>query len=240
MVNGKLSILIMKDDRQVRGLRLSPFWFKLAAAVAFLVFFVAAAGVYASYTFWSRADVKDRELRALEEQRQKDLVELERLRNMERMIKAKGPEEQKNVLASVQDLDKTEEKKPEAGSPLDLNRLFEGVDEKVFEISNLALASINEGGAFRLSFDMAKQDTSKTLTGGIVLPLITSDGRFLPIEANKADLSFQVQRFKKVDAVFSLPPDVARPQAFALKLTIRTDQGGMVFSRTYSLASLLS
>ncbi len=86
--SNKYTLLLMRDDRQVRHLRLRPFWLKLFIWMLLFLFIFAGGGIWGSYYFWNKGRADAALLAQLERQNADLSIKVERLQNMETLIGA--------------------------------------------------------------------------------------------------------------------------------------------------------
>ncbi|HMM38420.1 MAG TPA: hypothetical protein PKB11_06640 [Desulfovibrio sp.] len=231
----KYSVLFMRDDSDVRRFRISPFWLKAFLYFQGFLLLLSIIGISIGATFWStnaslRADRKALELRLSEAE-----VQLERLSNIEKMkaeASAKGaaPAEKSGAAPAEPPAPKT--------PPVSLRDLFARMNTAQVTVENFQ-ARIN-GNEATVSFELTNVQSANTLSGLAELTLIRNDGQVLGVEANRADLSFQIQRFKHIRTVFTLPKGADRRDVFGLRLEIKGSDGKTIFSDTFPLRDVAS
>ena len=230
----KFNVLMMRDDSPVRRYRLSPGWLKTALSLLLLLMLLAGGGGWAGYTFWQ----KNRDLRADKETMERELrdanMELERLQNIDKIIKSNDPQDMQSLLGSMS----SEPARPAPSRPpLDLRKLFTRVDLQQVSVDNLQAKFTGNG--VQVVFNLNNLLNS-TLSGDAILTLITTDGKEVQVKLNKNDLSFQIQRFKQIRTVLPMPPKHDKDGIFGLRLKITNPQGQTIFSETYPLSYILA
>jgi len=116
----------------------------------------------------------------------------------------------------------------------------------LFERANTGLVTVDSfqarvsGNDMTVNFELTNVQSASTLSGAAELTLIRNDGQVLDVEANKADLSFQIQRFKHFRTSFNLPKGLDRRDVFGLRLEIKGSDGKTIFSDTYPLRDSLA
>lgn len=235
MKNSKYSVLFMRDDKNVKRFRLSPAWLKIALYLEFLLVFAAAGGVYAGYTFWKQASTLRLEKLNYEQRLTEAQVKLERLENVQQILKSYDPSELQTLLTATPIETKTV---VQESPPVDLKQLFERTDAMMAGIENLK-ARVS-GNTMTVSFDINNLKTNGVLSGDVIIQLMMSDGNIKDVDADKSDLNFQIQRFKRVRATFTLPRGVAEKDVFGIRLTIKSPEEQVIFCETYPLANILA
>ncbi|MES9994637.1 hypothetical protein [Desulfovibrio aminophilus] len=224
----KYSVLFMRDDSDVRRFRISPFWLKAFLYFQGFLLLLSIVGISIGATFWSgnaalRAERKSLELRLSEAE-----VQLERLTNIEKM-QAGG----KDGTAAGKPAPAPAEPPAPKLPPVNLRDLFGKVNTAQVTVENFQTRV--SGNEATVSFELTNVQSVNTLSGLAELSLIRNDGQMLGVEANRADLSFQIQRFKHIRTAFSLPKGVDRRDVFGLRLEIKGSDGKTIFSDTFPL-----
>jgi hypothetical protein len=235
MVKSKYNVLLMRDDTNVRRYRLNSFWIRLGIYFLVLLVFVAAAGGYAGYTYWSENRELVQENREISRELMEVRMELERLENIEQILQSNDPEELQSLIGSVT----AEIESSETAPPMvNLNDVFEYVDLQQVRVDDLQ-AKFN-GSRMRVSFHLNNLIQDGTLSGQADIELLASDGSVVDVKVNKSQLSFQIQHFKRINTSFTLPDKYGKNSLFALRLVIKNDQDQTIFSETFPLAHILA
>lgn len=87
----KYSVILMRDDDHVRRYRMSSIWFRFAIYSFIFLILLSAGGIYLGLKYWNKYLDVSATNEALQDEIQTQDVELERLRNMERMVMAHQP-----------------------------------------------------------------------------------------------------------------------------------------------------
>lgn len=235
MKHTKYSVLLMRDDSNVRRFRVSPFWLKLGVYALVCIVVLAAAGIVGGYTFWHKNQALSQSRKTLERRLVEMQVRLERLENVEKLMERTDPEELTALAGSVG-------RKPGPVVPppdINLSTLFVQADSHLCRVENLQVQFVNH--SMRTSFDVNNlQLDNKVLVGDVSFALVTNGGKVLKVEARSKDLNFSIQRFKRIISKFSLPKNVARDDIFALQVKIVSPQGEMIFSDTFPLYRIIA
>ncbi|MEF2143812.1 MAG: hypothetical protein V3573_00070 [Desulfovibrionaceae bacterium] len=232
MSDSKYSILFMRDDKDVRAFRLNPFWLKALLVGLVLLVVTAVAGVYFGATSLLENLRFKNENKELVSRLSEAELRLSSLANMEKILESYDSREVESMLT-------TEPAQPEpvkSEPTIDLNSIFSKVDTGAVRLEDLKL----EIGPERVEvmFNLLNNLNNTQLAGAISLALVTNDGRTLDLEADDADLSFQIQRRKPVRAQVALPEGVAKENVFGLRLTVKRADGKVVYSETYSQSTM--
>ena len=245
--DNKYTVLLMRDDTQVRRLRFSPFWLKLFGWMLFFLVVIAGAGSWGTYYFWQKERVLDAHLVQLERNNSDLSIKLERLQNMETLIGA----------SESTPLDPVLDTGPTAATPRDepapgavrLNDLPALVDasanataavnatESPAEVLANATTSENPEPVVKLENINLRANSSKTLRLGIsfvnttgkpirgyaALSLVTPAG-VQPLTIPADDLDFQMARMKRATTTFPLPEGVSVDDVEAVRITVFVDE----------------
>lgn len=232
MSNSKYSVLFMRDDTDVKRYRLSPFWLRLFFFAQIFMLLCASAGIYMGlHGWWHNAELLSQK-KNLEQRLVDAEVRLERLGNMEKILQSYDPKELQALLSSA-----TEEKDVKKPS-LDLRKIFSKVDTQQVGVENL-LARM-AGTKVTVSFELNNMQTTKSMSGVVDFVFVKKSGDEVAIKTNKNDLTFQIQRFKRIHTSFIMPDGVKKDDVFGLRLEIKDNDGTVVFSETYPLYNILA
>mgnify|MGYP000114968051 CR=1 FL=1 len=232
MSDSKYSVLFMRDDTDVKRYRLSPFWLRLFLFSQIFMLLCAAGGIYMGMRgWWQNAELLAQKKKL--EQRLVDAeVRLERLGNMEKILQSYDPKELQALLSSAAD-------EPETKQPsLDLRKIFSRVDTRQVGVENLQ-ARIN-GAKATVSFELNNMQTTKSMSGVVDFIFVKKNGEEVSINTNKNDLTFQIQRFKRIRTSFIMPSGVKKSDVFGIRLEIKNNDGTVIFSETYPLYNILA
>ncbi|MBC15721.1 conserved protein of unknown function [Pseudodesulfovibrio profundus] len=234
MSNSKYSVLFMRDDRDVTRYRISPFWLKIFVFSQVFLLLCAAGGIYMGVRGFKLNNRLQVENKGLEQRLVDAEVRLERLGNMEKILQSYDPAELQSLLsAATSDV----EQAPEPVE-IDLNKVFTRVDTQQVGVENLQ-AKIS-GRKVSISFELNNLQASKAVTGTIDVKVVKKDGSTSVPEVKKSDLSFQIQRFKRIKTTFLLPEGVEQKDLFGLRLEIKSKGGEIFFAETYPIYHIRS
>lgn len=235
MSDSKYSVLFMRDDRDVTRYRVSPFWLRMFVFSQVFLVLCAAGGIYMGVRGFNVNNALQRENKDLEQRLVDAEVRLERLGNMEKILESYDPAELQSLLSAAS----TEaEAPPQPVEEVDLNEIFVRVDTRQVGVENFQ-ARLNKS-KLSISFELNNLQASKSMGGQAHLAFVTKDGKELPTKAKVSDLSFQIQRFKRMQTSFSLPDGKERKDLFGLRLEIKDNDGKSVFAETYPFYHILS
>lgn len=231
MSDSKYSVLFMRDDADVRRYRLSPFWLRLFLCSQMFLLFCAAGGMYLGFRGWKETKALNAENKQLEQKLVDAQVRLERLGNMEKILKSYDPKELQALLTSAAE---PEPKQPE----LNLNRIFTRTDTRQVGVDNLQAKMTKR--KVTVSFELNNLQTSKPIAGEVDFVFVRKNGSETSIKLNRNDLTFQIQRFKRIRTTFLLPEGLNADDIFGLRLEIKGSDDKVIFSETYPLYNILA
>jgi hypothetical protein len=234
MSNSKYSVLFMRDDRDVTRYRVSPFWLKMFIFIQIFLLLCAAGGIFMGVRGVKRNMDLRAENKSLEQRLVDAEVRLERLGNMEKILQSYDPAELQSLLsAATTELER--EKEQEA---VDLNRIFTRVDTQLVSVENLQ-AKVNSR-KMTVSFDLNNLQSARAVVGQAAISFVKKDGGTQTPKTNTSDLSFQIQRFKRIQTTFTLPDGLEQKDLFGLRLEIKGNDGDVIFAETYPLYHILA
>lgn len=232
MRDSKYSVLFMRDDTNVKRFRLSPFWLRMFLFSQLFLLIFAAGGAYMTYRMWQtnaglRGDKRQMEQRLVDAE-----VRLERLGNMEKILKSYDPNELQTLLSSA-----SAEPEPQVDA-LNLADVIYRVDTRRVAVENLQVKLARK--KVTVSFELNNLQVAKQVTGEAFFTVIKKDGATVDIDANRNDLKFQIQRFKRIRTTFLLPDDLQGKDIFGLRLEIKGSDDKVIFLDAYPLYRILS
>jgi len=101
MSKGKISLIWFRDDEPAKRLRVHPGWIKVVTYLAVLLVLCAAGGSFAGYEFWRRAQDVRLEKHEVDKRLSENLLKLERLQNIDQLLRSSDPTELSQLLASL-------------------------------------------------------------------------------------------------------------------------------------------
>lgn len=223
----------MRDDSNVRRMRVSPFFLKMLLCLEILLVLCAGVGGYFGVHFWMVNKALNTDVRACKHTIQQNSIELDRLRNMEKLVKTDDKEMMSSLIASAQAQKKTILHE----NTINLQKILEKIDKQVFFVTNVQFATKKQDPS--LSFDVNKKSTNNDLLKGIVsINLITSSGKVVPVATQK-DLDFELRRMKQFTQKIPIPKPLKLDDLFAIRISIIDSSGEMVYSESYPLYSIV-
>lgn len=231
----KYSVLLMRDDSHVKRYRISPVFIKgFIWAIVFLAF-TAGAGGYLGYHFYTESEQYKGEVKEMRKTLIHQQVRLERLENVQSILESNDPDELQSLLSSFS-IEPAQETAPPP--QINLSRIFEQKNLRQAGVENLQARFV--GNAMRVRFDLNNMLTDQALSGQVDFKLITNTGDELDVRTNKSDLSFAIQRFKRVQTTFAIPSQTSKDNLFALRLVISAPDGSVIYSEAHPLYAILS
>jgi hypothetical protein len=237
VTDSKFNVIFMRDNSPVRRYRVSPAIIKFGAYGLVLLLVLACGGAAGGYTFWRENASLRQDKSGLERQLREANMELERLQNVDKILKSNDPEELQTLLGSMSPPTdrkaKKEDKTPPPPPAVDLKKIFDRVDSRQVSVENFTARMA--GDTMNLTFSLNNLQSNEMLTGVAQVALVLVDGGLAPVSAKEADMSFSIQRFKQISTSFALPKDVAPDRLFGLRLMLKNPQGQIIFSETHPL-----
>ncbi|AMK12672.1 MAG: hypothetical protein AB7E51_13545 [Pseudodesulfovibrio sp.] len=234
MSDSKYSVLFMRDDRDVTRYRVSPFWLKMFVCSQIFLLLCAAGGIYMGVRgFKINADLQS-EKKGLEQRLVDAEVRLERLGNMEKILESYDTTELQSLLSAAT----SEAEQPEEREEVNLNKIFIRTDTRQVGVENMQAKLA--GRKLSVSFELNNLQASKSMAGQADFVFLTKGGKVEDAETNKDDLSFQIQRFKRIQTTFLLPEGMDQKDLFGLRLEIRGKDGDVIFAETYPFYHILA
>lgn len=235
MSDSKYSVLFMRDDRDVTRYRVSPFWLRMFLFSQVFLLLCAVGGIYMGVRGFRVNSALHSENRDLEQRLVDAEVRLERLGNMEKILESYDPAELQSLLsAATSEVEEHKDVRPE----VDLNRIFVRTDTRQVGVENMQAKLA--GNKLDVTFELNNLLASTAMAGQADFIFLTKDGTALAAKTNKSDLSFQIQRFKRMETSIPLPDGRDKKDLFALRLVIKGKDGDVIFAETYPLYHILA
>lgn len=240
MSKAKYNVLMMRDNTPVKRYRVAPVWLKLALYCLLLLMAVAGAGGYFGYTFWQENTELVEEQNALRRELRESRIELERLQNIDKILKSNDPEELQSLFGvTPPPSENGETKLTPPPPPVNLSEVFSKTDLQQVRVDNLQ-AHLRGAANLSVTFNLNNLQTDDTISGVTSISVVTNDGKDRDPKLNRNDLVFQIQRFKQITTSFRFPGGLTRDDVFGLRLVIKNNSGQVIFSDVYPLANILS
>ncbi len=227
MSDSKYSVLFMRDDRDVTRYRVSPFWLKMFICTQVFLFLCAAGGIYMGVRGFKINSGLHTENKGLEQRLVDAEVRLERLGNMEKILQSYDPAELQSLLSSAT----SEVEQQVEQEKVDLNKVFTRVNSGQVGVENLRVKI--DKRKISVSFELNNLRASTAVVGQAYLSFVKKDGSPLAAKYKTGDLSFQIQRFKRIATAFLLPDGVEDKELFGLRLEIKGKDGDLIYAETY-------
>jgi hypothetical protein len=238
MTKAKYNVLMMRDNSPVKRFRMSPVWLKLGLYFLILLMACAGGGGYFGFTFWKQNLQLRENLDGMERELREARIELERLQNVDKILKSNDPEELQALFGNVIANPHQERPTPSPAPKINLGQVFKRVDLQQVKVDNLQARQ--QGSKVHVSFNLNNLQTEETVSGRAEMQIITNGGKERHLQLNSNDLVFQIQRFKQISTSFALPASVPMDEVFGLRLVIKKPSGQVIFSETYPLAYIMS
>ena len=91
-----------------------------------------------------------------------------------------------------------------------------------------------------VSFELNNLQSARAVVGQAALSFVKKDGSVATAKTNTDDLSFQIQRFKRIQTAFLLPDGLEQKDLFGLRLEIKGKDGDVIFAETYPFYHILA
>lgn len=226
----KYNIILMRDDTSVKRFRLRPFWLKFFIIGFIFLFCSTIASGYIAYVLYEEKKAISRSHKNNEEMLSEARRELQRLQNVEKILKNYNEIDQSSLLAGSR-------QKEETKSVVDLSGMFGLVDTGIVGISNVQARFIRD--KMRVQFEINNLQSEGTVSGRVFLSLIRQDGLEVDLGLEDGDLDFAIARFKNVDVNFDFPETVNEDSLFALRVVARDSNGNEVYAETFPLSHII-
>lgn len=233
MNDKKLSILVMRDDKDVYRMRVHPGCVKAGMYVAILVIVWAFVGGYGVFYLWNENKQLDADLQNMQSTLVDNTVELKRLRNIEKMQKYSGNN------SAVVDTKIIEIKNNNTNKTyVNLYDIFKNIDKNVLIASNIQAKFVKN--FINLSFDINKRnfEDNGVVKGNVIIHLVSSSGDVINAEVNN-DMFFELRRMKQYNVRIPIPKKLMKDDIFGIRITINQPPSETVFCETYQLSHIL-
>jgi len=228
----KLNLIIMRDDSRVRRYRVRVSWFRFFLYAQIVLILAAGLGAYGGFTYWIKKLELIQANAALRENISEMQIHLERLQNIEKILKTNDPEEIQALFRLG-----TREKHALAQQTVDLQEVFVAKDLQMIRVSNLQLRRAGDG--LRLNFELNNL-VKGTLAGTTSVYYVARDATVIQAQGEENELSFEIQRFRRVNSMLQMPSGIILEDIFALRLVIANNEGKSIFIQTYPLVNILA
>jgi hypothetical protein len=234
MSSKKFSILIMRDDSNVRRLRFHPVVFKIVVYFLILLVICAGVGIYGGLYFWKENRGMSSELRKMQRTITAHQMELKRLRNIELLLEEDSNEDMTSIVVASgqQQANQTDE------PPINLKKVLGTIDKRILIANNVQVRLSKD--SMNISFDINKrnQDDREILKGDVKLHLVTVNGDLHRLDSEK-EMFFELRRMKQYRVRVTIPESYSKNDIFGIRITINHPQHRPVFSETFPLSDVL-
>ncbi|TVQ99978.1 MAG: hypothetical protein EA399_05855 [Desulfovibrionales bacterium] len=227
----KINLIFMRDDSRVRRFRLRVFWIWLFLGALVVLTVVALGGAATAVYTWDNHIELVNENAKLRDRLAQQSIELERLKNVQEILKTNDPVEMHDLFSTV-----TRER-ARLPQVINLQDLFVTHDLEMAGVNNLQLQKVEE--SLRISFELNNL-SDDTLTGSIQVYFITQEASVIEAQGDKNELSFEIQRFRRVNSPLNLPTGMDLEMIFAIRLVIQDSDSERIFVQTYPVANIFT
>ncbi|WP_456324646.1 hypothetical protein [Desulfonauticus submarinus] len=223
------NIIVLRDDTSLKTFRIKRWVVKFLPIL--LVFILLYCGISTFFLF--KLNKENKKNYALLEEKENELkeikFELSRLNNVKQLLEKYDETYIKDLVSGIA------QNKNKPG--LDLEELFGKKNLNLVKISNVQC--IRDNKYFLMRFDLNNLEANKESRGRVFITVITRDGKSYDLNLTNEDLKFTISRFKAVQIRFKVPEYIGMNNVFAFKLTVKNNQGKVVFRETYPLDNIL-
>ena len=227
----KLSLIIMRDDTRVRRYRLRVAWFRFFLYLQIVLILGAVGGSYAGIVYWGQHLELVNANKDLRAQLSDQSIQLERLQNIQEILKTNDPEEIHSLFSTVT---KERQSLPQV---VNLQKIFVAKDLQVAGVTNLQLKKAGED--LRINFELNNL-AEGTLSGEVKVYFITQEASVLEAQGEESELAFTIQRFRRVNSLLKVPSGLGLDTIFAIRVVIFGNDDEEVFTQTYPVANILT
>ncbi|WP_045222529.1 hypothetical protein [Desulfonatronum thioautotrophicum] len=227
----KINLILMRDDSRVRRFRLRVFWIWMFLCALVVLTVVALGGAATAIYTWGNHLEMANENAELRDRLAQQSFELERLKNVQEILKTNDPVEMHDLFNTV-----TRER---ASLPqvVNLQDLFVTHDLEMAGVNNLQLQKAEE--SLRISFELNNL-SDDTLSGSIRVYFITQEASVIEAQGDENELSFEIQRFRRVNSPLRVPTGMDLEVIFAIRIVIQDNDAEKIFIQTYPVANILT
>lgn len=223
--DSNFSVLFMRDDSDVKTVRVSPKRLRLLLWVSGVAALLVLAGLAVGLRSFVGYRVLLTERRGLESSLAEAQVALERLGNLDKIQKSQG---------APKDAAAGKAQGEQKALPAAAQRAFTKVNTGAMTVESLRCQL--GGQNMSITFDLNNR-ASGGLSGDIRLLVLRNDGSLTPLDVPAQDLTYQIQRYKRISTSAPIPEGLTRREALGLRIEINTSEGELVFGETYALGN---
>ena len=241
-VKEKITLMVMRDNGEVRSVRMRRALLIFLMVLCILMPLVAGGGAWFSYTLWMQQGVLSEDNLRLTRESQEARAKAERLGNLEQLLQRNAAVE----AVLVGNVNRPQEQQGEyVGPPAPLAAdeqaaMQEGPGHSEFPIIDTAFVTVENvtarqqpGNRLRISLDLRNPDSRKTLSGEVSSTLVTAAGESIPLQFRPNDAGdFRIARLKRAVLVSVLPPQTSFTNAQVV-IEVKSDAGELVYRNVF-------
>lgn len=227
----KLNLIFMRDDSRVRRYRFRVTWIKCFVFIQFFLLLAAICGTSAGIFYWRHHGALSTANSELREQIAEQSAHVERLQNIQEIIKTSEPQEIQSLFNTVT---RQRQSLPQV---INLQDIFVARDLEIAGVTNLQLQEAED--SLRITFELNNLG-DETLSGTIQVFFITQQATVIEAQGEENELSFEIQRFRRVNSLLQLPEGLDLEMIFAIRLVIQDQDAEEVFIQTYPVGNIFT
>ena len=163
-------------------------------------------------------------------------VQLERLGNVEKILRSHDPKDVQDLIQTGNMVERERAEPP--APPPNLGEIFAYQNLRQAGVENIQARLTNN--SMQIRFDLNNLIADTTLNGRVDFFVISNAGKMERAGAPETDLVFSIQRFKRIQTTFNLPAGVERGDLFGVRVVISGQDGNPIYSETYPLPRIIS
>lgn len=236
MKDEKINLLVMRDNGEVRSVRMRLSLLVTLCVASIIMPFVAVAGIWLSVDLWRNTSSLQDENRRLTREGQEAKAKADRLGNLEKLLQRNATTE----TVVVSNVNRSETPKPAPVEEETAPATQDGPGHSEFPAINtgyITLENINArvqpGSKLRISLDLRNPDTRKTLSGEVACTLVSAAGESTPLQFRPQDAGdFRITRLKRAVLLSVLPPQTNFTNAQVV-IEVKNDSGELVYRNVF-------
>lgn len=235
MAIDKYSVILMRDDHTVKHFHFRPIWIRIVIFSIIFILSVSTLFGYVSVKLWLKTNYLNERIEQKDVQLQQNIVRLNRLENIEKVVAFRDPEQLEKLLTGqLADL-----YSPDSTSKVNLWEYYKTIETDRFSIENLKVKSPN-AHTLTLRFDLKNQDDGKAVRGKADIVILTDSAKLVEKGLSDNNQIFQIKHFKTFTKTIHLPDGMSTKNIFALRLVISGPQGNVLYGITRRLDDLIT
>lgn len=231
--DGKLFLILMRDDETVRKYQFRSKWFKLFLYVQALPLIAALLGLSGGLFLRHRHFEEANTHVALLKQAHDLHWHFERIQYVKEILT--NAEHEFHGLFSTLSHSPAPSPNP-GGQPVNLGRLFANVDSGLLSIRNMRVQNL--GDKLRLRFEVHNL-SDNLFTGTMTVYLVGTDASVVLAQGDEGELRFAIQDFHEVNALIGLPFGTSLEACLALRLIITDTDKEDALRQTIILSNIM-